>query len=397
MTTAGTVTRVLRNREAGLYLGGVVGGGLAGSLLWLTAGVWVKDLTGSNALAALCTFAVWAPTLFGPVLGTLADRTRRRPLLVRTQLALALLLLTLCAVDSADRLWLLFTVLVLYGATGVVQDAARGALGPRVVDRELLGDFNGLRTTAGEGVKLVAPLLGAALYAVHGGAAVAVLTAALFALTAGLYAALRVPEPHPAPTTAGWREQVAAGAGALWRAPALRPLVVGGGAVMLLAGVNGALVFAVVDEGLGRPPGWAGVLYAAQGAGSVALGLLAGRLLRRWGDHRFAAGGTALFAAGAVLRAVPHEPVALMASAAIGAGLPCVLIAALTAVQREVPDEVLGRAVATAHTLLFVPNALALGLGAALVAVADHRTVLVVLGVCGTAVAGALLARRQPG
>ncbi|MFE9660616.1 MFS transporter [Streptomyces sp. NPDC005955] len=397
MTATGTVTRVLRDREAGLYLGGVVGGGLAGSLLWLTAGVWVKDLTGSSALAALCTFAVWAPTLFGPVLGTLADRTRRRPLLVRTQLALALLLLTLCAVDSADRLWLLFTVLVLYGATGVVQDAARGALGPRVVDRELLGDFNGLRTTAGEGVKLVAPLLGAALYAAHGGAAVAVLTAALFALTAGLYAALRVPEPHPAPTTTGWREQVAAGAGALWRAPALRPLVVGGGAVMLLAGVNGALVFAVVDEGLGRPPSWAGVLYAAQGAGSVAVGLLAGRLLRRWGDHRFAAGGTALFAAGAALRAVPHEPVALMASVAIGAGLPCVLIAALTAVQREVPDEVLGRAVATAHTLLFVPNALALGLGAALVAVADHRTVLVVLGVCGTAVAGALLARRQTG
>ncbi|MFD5554424.1 MFS transporter [Streptomyces sp. NPDC127068] len=397
MTATGTVTRVLRDREAGLYLGGVVGGGLAGSLLWLTAGVWVKDLTGSSALAALCTFAVWAPTLFGPVLGTLADRTRRRPLLVHTQLALALLLLTLCAVDSADRLWLLFTVLVLYGATGVVQDAARGALGPRVVDRDLLGDFNGLRTTAGEGVKLVAPLLGAALYTAHGGAAVAVLTAALFALTAGLYAALRVPEPRPAPTTDGWREQVAAGAAALWRAPALRPLVVGGGAVMLLAGVNGALVFAVVDEGLGRPPGWAGALYAAQGAGSVVLGLLAGRLLRRWGDHRFAAGGTALFAAGVALRAVPHEPVALMASVAIGAGLPCVLIAALTAVQREVPDAVLGRAVATAHTLLFVPNALALGLGAALVAVADHRTVLVVLGVCGTAVAGALLARRQPG
>ncbi len=41
------------------------------------------------------------------------------------------------------------------------------------------------------------------------------------------------------------------------------------------------------------------------------------------------------------------------------AGLP-VLIAALTAVQRETPDALLGRAVATAHTLVYTPNVLGL-------------------------------------
>ncbi|WP_405645978.1 MFS transporter [Streptomyces uncialis] len=389
----GATGRVLRDRDAALYLGGVVGAGCGASLLWLTAGIWVKDLTGSNALAALCTFALWAPVLLGPLLGTLADRTRRHPLLVRSNLALALLLLTLCAVDSADRLWLLFTVLVLYGATGVVQDAAEGALVTRIVDRDLLGDFNGLRTTANEGVKLIAPLAGAGLFTAYGGPAVAVLAAVLFALAAGLYARVRVDEPRPEAGTARGFGAVAEGVRELWDRPALRPLLVGGGAVMLLAGVNGAVVFAVVDEGLGRPPGWVGALYTAQGVGSVAVGAVAGRLLRRLGERRFAAYGAGLFAVAVAARAVPDVSVALVASAAVGAGLPCVLIAALTAVQRAVPEAFLGRAVATANTLLLAPNAVALGVGAGLVAGVDHRVLLLALGSAGLVVAGRLRLR----
>lgn len=72
-----TVTRVLGDRDAGLYLTGVVVSGFGSSAMWLVSGIWVKDLTGSNGLAALCVFALWAPTLVGPVLGVLADRTRR--------------------------------------------------------------------------------------------------------------------------------------------------------------------------------------------------------------------------------------------------------------------------------------------------------------------------------
>ncbi len=44
---------------------------------------------------------------------------------------------------------------------------------------------------------------------------------------------------------------------------------------MLFAGVNGALIYAVVD-GLGRSPAYVGLLYVVQGAGSVTTGLAAG-------------------------------------------------------------------------------------------------------------------------
>ncbi|GAA2411749.1 MFS transporter [Streptomyces coeruleofuscus] len=374
------MVRVLRDRDAGLCLSGVVVSGFGTSALWLASGVWVKDLTGSDGLAALCVLALWLPALGGPLLGTLADRVRRKPLLIGLNLLLAALLLTLVAVDAPGDLWLLYAVLFVYGAAGVVHDAAESALVATAVDRSLLGDFNGLRMTANEGMKLLAPTAGAGLYAAYGGASVALLDAATFVLATGLYAALRVREEKPAPPTGSRRERTAEGARHLWAHPVLRPLVLAGGATMLCAGLNGAMLYAVVDD-LGRSPAYAGVLYAAQGAGSIAVGLLSGTALRRLGERRFAAFGIALLALAVALRAVPSDPSALVGSAAIGAGLPAVLIATLTSVQRETPDALLGRVTATANTLVYTPNVVGLAAGAALVELVSHRLVLVALGV----------------
>ncbi|MFG2024633.1 MFS transporter [Streptomyces sp. NPDC048825] len=389
------VARVLRERNAGLYLGGVVVSGFGSSAMWLVAGIWVKDLTGSDGLAALCVFALWAPTLIGPLLGTLADRTRRKPLLVWTNLGLAALLLSLLAVDSPGTLWILFSVLLVYGATGVVHDAAESALVATAVDERLLGDFNGLRMSANEGMKLVAPLAGAGLYAAYGGAPVALLDALTFVLAAGLYTLLRVREPKPLPDPAGWRTQTADGARCLWRHETLRPLVLAGGTTMLFSGLNGATIYAVA-EGLGHAPAYVGLLYAAQGAGSVAVGLASGPLLRRLGTHRFAGYGIALTALAVTARALPYEAAALVSCAAVGAGLPCVLIAALTAVQRETPAGLLGRTTATANTLMFAPSAVGLALGAGLVELVDYQVLLVALGLIRLVTVVPLLKRRQP-
>ncbi|MEW2211748.1 MFS transporter [Streptomyces globisporus] len=396
------VVRVLRDRTAGRCLAGVVVSGFGTSALWLTAGVWAKSLTGSNSLAALTVFAMWAPVLAGPALGALADRMDRKVLLVRGNLVTACLLVPLVLVDSGRTVWLLFAVLVLHGASGVVLDAAESALVAGTVPASLLADFNGLRMTANEGMKLVAPLAGAGLYVRFGGPAVALLAAAGCALAALVFARLLVrgtprtpardsapgpapaPElPTPPPPAGTWRDELAAGLRRIRASAVLRPLVTAGAATMFLAGVNGAVTFAYVDEVLGRAPAYAGVLYAVQGAGSVAVGLLAGPLLRRLPERLFAAGGIAVFALGVGARTVSPDAVALGASAAIGFGLPCVLIAAMTAVQRETPDAVLGRTAATAGSLMTAPNAVALALGAGLVAVADVRVLTAAAGAAG--------------
>lgn len=248
-------------------------------------------------------------------------------------------------VDSADRVWLLFAVLVVYGVQGVVHEAAEAALAASALDRRWLADCNGLRMTADEGMKLVAPLVAAGPFARYGGGPVALLDAATFAVAAGVFALLRVREEKPArrgrelgrPGPGRSARRLRSTAEGMWTiraSPVLRPLVLAGAFTMFLAGLNGAAVHALVDRGLGHDPAYAGVLYAVQGAGSVVAGLVAGPLLRRVPARLLSAIGLALFAVAAAARALPHDGVVPAASALIGLGLPWVLDAAKTAVQR---------------------------------------------------------------
>ncbi|MCW2871215.1 MFS transporter [Actinacidiphila oryziradicis] len=380
--------RVLRDRDAGLYLGGVLISGFGSSAMLLVAGIWVKSLTNSNSLAALAGFCVWAPMWLGPLIGTLADRVRRRPLLVAVNTGLALLLPVLLGVRSSHGVWLIFAVLFLYGTASVLCDAAEAAIVTATVPDALRGDFNGLRMTANEAMKLLAPLIGAGLFARYGGGPVALLDAVTFALAALVFALLRVREAAPAPlTTGGWRAQTAEGIRYLRRHPALRRLVGVGSAAMLLSALSSSAIYAVVDAGLHRSPAFTGVLYSVQGAGSVVGGLLAGPLLRRMPERLLAAAGMAVFAAGIALRAVPLTAAVLAGSGAIGVGLPWVIVAGLTAVQRETPGDLIGRVAATASTVVFAPTALGSLVGAGLVAVVDYRVLLGSLGVAGAVVA----------
>ncbi|WP_055602642.1 MFS transporter, partial [Streptomyces aureus] len=380
------------------YLTGVVVSGFGTTAMWLVSGIWVKSLTGSDSLAALAAFALWAPVLLGPLLGTLTDRVRRRPLLVVLDLAAAALLPVLLWVDSADRVWLLFAVLVVYGAQGAVHEAAEQALVATTMDGKRLGTLNGLRMTANESTKLIAPLVAAGLFAAYGGGAVALLDAASFALAAVLFALMPVREERPARAESRhWWRETTEGARLLRASPVLRPLVATGAFTMLLAGVNGAAVYAVVDRGLGHAPAYTGVLYAVQGAGSVLAGLVTGPLLRRIPERSLAAAGLGLFAVAVGVRALPYEATALAASAAIGLGLPWVLVAVMTAVQREAPAEAVGRVAATAHTLVMAPNALALALGAGLVALVDVRVLLPLLALAGTGGAAVVAVRGRRG
>ncbi|MDI2125839.1 MFS transporter [Yinghuangia seranimata] len=395
--TTGAV-RVLRDRNAGLYLGGVVVSGFGTSAMVLASGVWVKTLTDSNALAALTGVCLWLPTLFGPVIGVAADRVDRARLLVRGNLAMGLVLCVLLGVRSEDQVGIVFGVLLVYGVSGVLLDAAEAGLVATTVPAEVRGDFNGLRMTANEGMKLLAPLAGAGLFARYGGHAVAALDAATFAVAALAFTCVRVERAGREPSVEtesdrSWRRDTVEGVRYLWSHPALRRLVGAGALTMAAAGLNGAAVYAVVDEGLERAPEFAGVLYAVQGAGSVLSGVLAGPLMRRLSERGFAAAGIAVFGVGVAIRAFGDTTLVLTGSALVGVGLPCVIIAAMTAVQNRTPEGLVGRVAATAGTVVFAPNAVAAGAGAGLVAVVDYRAVLAA-AVVVTALAGGLLVRR---
>ncbi|MFG1807260.1 MFS transporter [Streptomyces sp. NPDC049040] len=389
-----TVRKVLRDRDAATYLGGVLVSGFGDSAMLLVAGVWVKTLTGSSSLAAAVTCCVWVPALAGPLLGTVADRFRRRRLLIAVNAALAALLPVLLAVRSGRDVWLLLLVLTAVGAASVLCDAAEAGLVASAVPAGLRGDFNGLRMTVNEAMKLLAPLAGAGLFLRWGGGAVALLDAATFVLAALAFRALRIREEPPAPAAGGWREQTAQGVRALRGNPPLLRLVGAGSAAMLLSGISSAAIYELADAGLHRPPAFVGVLYAVQGAGSIMAGTVAGAVMRRLPEHAFAAVGLLLFTAGAAVRAVPSLPVVLAGTLAIGVGLPWVIVAAFTAVQQHTEPALVGRVAAAAGTLVFAPTAVAAALGAVLVALVDYRVQLGAVAVAGAAAAWLLLLRR---
>jgi hypothetical protein len=154
---------------------------------------------------------------------------------------------------------------------------------------------------------------------------------------------------------------------------------------MFLASLSSTTTYAIVDA-LGHAPTYTGVLYVAQGAGSVAVGLSPDLLYD--GSASGGSGRPGSPSRRSRWRRGRCRPTRSWRSAAIGLGLPCVLIAAFTAVQRELPGPLLGRATATANTLIFTPNVIGLGAGAALVELVDHRLLLVLYGLA--------LLRRRP-
>ncbi|MEV7805844.1 MFS transporter [Microbispora sp. NPDC088329] len=379
----------LADRNARRYLSAVVVSGFGTMAMSLVAGIWVKSLTGSDSLAGLTAFCFWAPTAAGPALGALVDVLGARPVLIWTNVVVGAALCLLFLVRSPAQVWLLFAVLVLYGVSFVLLDAAEAAVLPAAVPEALLAEVNGLRMSASEGTRLAAPLLGAGLFTVAGGDAVVALDAATFAACAWLLASLRLPRTAGSRASAarGWAARTADGARFLFGDPFLRRLVLSGAVLMLVSGVNGAAVFAVVDHGLHREPGFTGVLSAIQGGGTVLGGLIAGPALRRAGESRLSAAGGLLFAVSVALRATPSEPVVAAASLLSGLGLPWVLVAAFTAVQRITPRDLLATVSATTNSLLFVPTAVGMALGAGLLALTSHRPVLY-----AAALAGALAA-----
>lgn len=184
-------------RNAALFVAVSVLAGFGSGAMALAGGIWILDLTGSPGLAGLAGLCVYAPALAGPWLGGLVDRLPRRALAIGVNAGLAALLCTLFAVRGPGDVWLIYLVSFGYGTSYVLLDAAESVLLPAAVPAGLLADVNGWRSSAQEGMKLVAPLTGAALYAWEGGGAVAGVSALLPVAGAVLYGLLRLPpEPH---------------------------------------------------------------------------------------------------------------------------------------------------------------------------------------------------------
>ena len=165
-------------------------------------------------------------------------------------------------------------------------------------------------------------MLGAGIYAVIGGGAVAVLDSLTFVGSGATLVALKVVEPKAEPPEHRFLRELAAGAQHIWNVIALRRIVGAVAVALVVIGFVETAIFAVVDEGLHRPTAFLGILEAFQGVGAVAGGLTAAWAMRRFGEGRVAGVGLALFAVGVALLITANLVLAFVGFAVAGVGSP---------------------------------------------------------------------------
>jgi MFS family permease len=388
---------LLRHRDARVYLAGQCLSSAGDNALWLAMGIYVKILTGSSSAAGLVFFAYCCGSLLAPASGVIADRFRRRPVLLAANLGAGA---GVCALLAAGpgRVWLIYVVMAGYGAAGTVITSAQAGLLTVIVPADLLGEANSVLQAASVGLRIITPLIGAGLLAVAGPRPVIALDAVTFAGAALAVARLRCREPAPAPAAAGLaarRAELTAGIRHVGRVPELRRLLTAGVVALLAFGFFETVPFAVVGQGLHRSPAFLGVLETAMGAGALAGALAAAPLMRRAGERGLAAAGLAGGTASCAALLSRSLPAVLAAMAAMGAFIVWVNVGAFTLLQRRTPPELLGRTAAALDVAVLIPQTLSIALGAGLLAVLGYRVLLMAMG-AGLLASAGYLARPLP-
>lgn len=387
--------RLLSFRDARLLVAGQTLSAFGDWAMWIVLAVWMKTLTGSSARAGLVFFALGLGNLAGPLGGLLADRVKRRPLMIVCDVVLGTSVLVLLVVHDASAAWLIYLVALLYGVVGSVFYPARSALLRLMLPEDLLAEANGVLSSVQQGLRIVAPLAGAGLYAAFGGGMVAILDAATFAGSALLLSRMHVREEKPEPPEHHFLREVTAGIEHVWRTLPLRQMTIGTTIALLVVGFTETLIFIVIGH-LGHKPSFFGVLATLQGVGSIAGGLTAAWVLRRIGDVRSVGLGLGLFGACALLLAVPSLPVVLIGFVVAGVGLVWAIVAFNTALQTRTPLVIQGRVSAAVDVSLSVAQTTSIATGAVLSTFIDYRVLLAGLAAVVAGCAVYLVTRREP-
>jgi MFS family permease len=386
---------LLADRNTRLLLAGQSLSSFGDWAMLIVLAVWMKTLTGSNALAGLTFFVFAAGSLLAPLGGLLADRMRRLPLMIVADCVLGGLVLLLLLVHDRSDAWLIYAIAFAYGAIGTVFFPARAALLKTMLPEEQLADANGALTATREGLRIIAPLAGVGLYAVLGGGAVAVLDSATFAASVFFLSRMRVKEEKPEPGEHHFAREVTAGLSHVWQTLQLRQIVGAVAVALLVVGFSETLIFAVMAA-LGKPPTFFGVMAVIQGVGSIVGGVTAATVMRRLGDLRLVGLGMALLAIGDLCLIVPSIGVVLVAGPVAGVGVAWAIVGFSTALQVRTPLPIMGRVSAAADLTLSVAQATSIGAGALLSTFVDFRVLFGVMAAVVLSCAGYLVTRREP-
>jgi MFS family permease len=350
--------QALRIRDFRLLWGGSVVSALGTWLLVLAIPAHVLLVTGSLRDTGLTLAAQYLPVLIlGPVAGVLTDRWDRRRLMIATSLFRAGAVAVMLLGTAPGRYWVLYGALIAESGAGVLYIPAWRARTPAMVGTgTLLSSANSLNALADGAVRLVGGPLGGVLLTVFGigwvigaDALSYLVSAAANAMTSRPALGHATPEveaPRHARRTSTVRHvarDLTEGVRVLRGQPVARALLL---VTVIFLAANASLSAMLIPLGIRRLGGGenTGLVLSALGVGF----LLAAPLLRALLDRvpprillaatltATAVGQFALFTSTSLVTALP-------AAVAIGTFGSMSEVIPQTALQRVIPNAVLGR------------------------------------------------------
>jgi MFS family permease len=347
---SGTIRAALRYPAFRWLLGSLAVSQVGDWMYNLALVVLVYDRTHSAAWAGVTTAARIMPVVaLGPLGGLMADKFDRRRLMIGCDIA-RMGLMALLAVVAVTRLPILIAPVIAALATTAASPylPTVAAITPRLVDDADLPGANAARSAVAGVSIITGPALGGVLLLLGSPAFAFGLNALTFGLSAfgvlavGSRAAFQSPRSSARP--AGLLRELAGGAAALRAHPAAMRLI---GADIMCSTLYGAqtVLLLAVSRAIGLGTGGYAYLFAAIGAGGLLGTALAGRA-SRYRHPRYVL-AAALAAAGLPmpLLALTRWPAAAIVLAGItGTGAILVEILTDTCLQRELDEEVFGRA-----------------------------------------------------
>ena len=349
---SGTIRSALRYPDFRWLLSALAVSQIGDWLYNLALVVLVYDRTHSALWAGVTTAARVVPVVvLGPLGGVLADRFDRRRIMIMCDLARMGLMVLLAAV-AAFQLPIVLAPVIAAAATAAAAPYVPcvAAVTPHIVEDADLPGANAARSAVtGAGIVL-GPALGGVLLLLGSPASAFALNALTFGLSALAVLAIRADgDPNPfrprraADRPGGLLREVAQGAAALRAHPAALRLVGADAMCSVLYGAQTVLLLLVSRQvGLGAQ-GY-GYMFAAIGAGGLLGTALAGRVSRLRSRPVLAA-ALALAGLPTLLLAVVRWPAAaIVLTGLTGTGALLVEILTETTLQRELDEDVFGRA-----------------------------------------------------
>ncbi|WP_460070694.1 MFS transporter [Streptomyces sp. YKOK-I1] len=348
-----------RQRDFGVFWAAQTLSFLGDSFALVALPLLVLQATGSLARMGLLTAVGGAASVVAAVFaGAVVDRVDRRRLLIGCDLVrMALYALIPLAWLAGPQVWLLYTVLPLCEAVGMLfavgyVTVVRGLVGTAQLT-EANGRLNATAATAG----VLGPLCAGVLAGWAGPAAAIGVDAASFGVSAACLAVVRIrrrpADEEPAERAGLWRD-LRTGVAFLYGHPVLRALT----ALLfvlsfLTLGLNDLLVYHLKHD-LGHDDGTVGTVLAVGALGTVTGSLLVARVRRRLGFGRTWTAAVAV--SGAAVAGLGRARDVPVVGALAAVFLACVAVAGTCSMslrQEVTPEPLLGRVTSAFWTLQY--------------------------------------------